>query len=210
MENMLIEELTKKTKEIQDKIREASVNTDLDMREFLGIDKALQTIKGELILNTSKLTEITYSDDQRQLYGDRLDDLNIEKQARLEILSQNRKDLQTQVARIKQTLERVHEKDASLAERIRTLFCEQGITIFSILTASMTISTIVLAVTGVFGGSGGTRGSASTQKDEGVFKRWLDRLANALKRLKGKAVEALPAIIGSVVGAILSFLGKVV
>ena len=211
MDNMLIEELTKKTKEIRDKIREASVNTDLDMREFLGIDKALQTIKGELILNTSKLTEITYSDDQRQLYGDRLDDLNIEKQARLEILSQNRKDLQTQVARIKQTLERVHENDASLAERIRTLFCEQGITIFSILTAlSMTISTIVLAVTGVFAGSGGTRGSASTQKDEGVFKRWLDRLANALKRLKGKAVEALPAIIGSVVGAILSFLGKVV
>ena len=63
MENMLIEELTKKTKEIRDKIREASVNTDLDIREFLGIDKALQTIKGELILNTSKLTEITYSDD---------------------------------------------------------------------------------------------------------------------------------------------------
>ena len=67
------------------------------MREFLGINKALQTIKGELILNTSKLTEIeinkhierdtekleevendlTYSDDQRQLYGNRLDDLNI-------------------------------------------------------------------------------------------------------------------------------------
>ena len=63
MENMLIEELTKKTKDIRDKIREASVNTDLDIREFLGIDKALQTIKGELILNTSKLTEITYSDD---------------------------------------------------------------------------------------------------------------------------------------------------
>ena len=31
-----------------------------------------------------------------------------------------------------------------------------------------------------------------------------------LKRLAGKAVEALPAIVGSVVGAILSFLGKAV
>ena len=66
------------------------------------------------------------------------------------------------------------------------------------------MSTIVLAITGVFGGGGGVGGSPS--KDEG----WLDRLANALKRLAGKAVEALPAIVGSVVGAILSFLGKAV
>ena len=41
-----------------------------------------------------------------QLYRDRLDDLNTEKQTRLEILSQNRKDLQTQVVRIKQTLKK--------------------------------------------------------------------------------------------------------
>ena len=77
------------------------------MLEFLGIGKAIQSIEGELLNNTSKLTEInkrikrdtkkleevendpTYSDEQRQLYRDRLDDLNTEKQARLEILSQN-------------------------------------------------------------------------------------------------------------------------
>ena len=35
-----------------------SQNTDLDMREFLAIDKALQSIQGELLNNTSKLTEI--------------------------------------------------------------------------------------------------------------------------------------------------------
>ena len=71
----------------------------------------------------------------------------------------------------------------------------------------MTISTIVLAITGAFG-SGGTGGPPS--KNEGVFKKWLDRLADALKRLAGKAVETLPSIVGSVVGAILSFLGKAV
>ena len=60
----------------------------------------------------------------------------------------------------------------------------------------MTISTIVLAITGIFGGGGGAGGSPS--KDEG----WLDRLADALKRFAGKTVEALPAIVGSVVGAI--------
>ena len=89
------------------KTREASQNIDLDMREFLGFDRALQSVQGELLNNISKLTEIdkrikrdtkkleevendpTYPDEQRQLYRDRLDDLKTKKQARLEILSQN-------------------------------------------------------------------------------------------------------------------------
>ena len=123
------------------------------------IDKALQSIQGELLNNTSKLAEIdkriktdtkkleevqngsTYIDKQRQLYRDRL-----------EILSQNRDDLSTQVARIRQTIGKVLDRNTSLVERIRTLFCEQGITIFSILTAlSMTISIIVFAIIGIFG-----------------------------------------------------------
>ena len=171
MKSIPLEELSSLAEDIHVKTREASQNTDLDMREFLGIDKALQSMQDELLNNTSKLSEInksikrvtkklqeiendpTYSDKQKRLYRDRLDDLNTEKQARLEILSQNRKDLQTQVARIKQTLEKVLDKDTSLAERIRTLFKEQGITIAAILTAlSMTISTILLAITDVFGG----------------------------------------------------------
>ena len=122
-------------------------------------------------------------------------------------MSHNRKDLQTQIARIKQTLEKVLDKDASLAERIRILFKEKGIAIFSVLTPlSMSISTTLLTITGV---SGGGRGGP-TPKDEGILKKSLDSLADALKRLAGKAVEALPAIVGSVVGAILSFLGKAV
>ena len=67
----------------------------------------------------------TYSDEQKWLYRDRLEDLNTEKQARLEILSQNRKGLQTQVARIKKTLEKILDQNTSLAERICTLFWEQ-------------------------------------------------------------------------------------
>ena len=83
---------------------------------------------------------LTYADEQRQLYRDRLDDLNSRKQARLEILSQNRKDLQIQVARIRQTIAKVFDQDTTLVERICTLFREQDITMFSILTAfSMTI-----------------------------------------------------------------------
>ena len=48
------------------------------------------------------------------------------------------------------------------------------------------------------------------QKTKESWKKWLDRLADALNRLAGKAAEALPAIVGSVFGAILSLLGKAV
>ena len=85
MESIPLEKLSSLAEDIHIKTREASQNTDLDMREFLAIDKALQSIQGELSNNTSKLTEInknikrdtkkleeveadpTYSDEQRQL-----------------------------------------------------------------------------------------------------------------------------------------------
>ena len=67
------------------------------MRQFLGINKTLQTIQGNLANNASKLTEInehikrdskklkeveddpTYSEEQRQLYRERLDNLILKK-----------------------------------------------------------------------------------------------------------------------------------
>ena len=119
METIPLEELLSLAESIHIKTREASQQTSLGMRKFLGTDKALQSIQGELLNNTSKLTEIdkriqkdtkkleevvkdlTHTDEQKRLYRDRLDGLNTKKQARLEILSQNRKDLQTQVASIR-------------------------------------------------------------------------------------------------------------
>ena len=89
------------------------------------------------------------------------------------------------------------------------LIREQIVTIISTLSALLVvITTIVLSVIGDFGGGGGT--GVSPPKDEGALKNWLDRLADALKRLAGKAVEALHAIVGSVVGVILSLLGKAI
>ena len=73
----------------------------------------------------------------------------------------------------------------------------------------MTIATIVLAIEGVFGG-GSREAGGPPSKDKGTLKKWLDRLADALKRLAGKAAEALPGIIGSFAGVSLSFLGKAV
>ena len=66
------------------------------MRGFSAIDKALQNMQGELLNNTSKLKEVdkrierdtkkleeveddpTYTDEQRQLYRNRLEKLNTE------------------------------------------------------------------------------------------------------------------------------------
>ena len=58
MESIPLEGLSYIVEYIHVKTWEASQNTGLDMREFLGINKALQSIKGELLNNTSKLTEI--------------------------------------------------------------------------------------------------------------------------------------------------------
>ena len=86
MESIPLEELSSLVEDIHVKTRKASKSTDPDMREFLGIDKVLQSIQGELLNSNSKLTKINkrierdikkleevendpfYSDKQRQLY----------------------------------------------------------------------------------------------------------------------------------------------
>ena len=100
MEIIPLKELSSLAEEIHIKTREASQQTTLDMREFSAIDKALQSIQGELLNNTEKLTEINkrikrdtkkleevendsrYTNEQRQLSKDRLDDLNTEKKGK--------------------------------------------------------------------------------------------------------------------------------
>ena len=108
-------------------------------------------------------------------------------------------------------------EDKTLGERIITLFREQGITIASIITAiSMTISTLVLTLTG---GSG--RGAAPSPTPpqppqppagKGGAREWIKKhlqsLGRILAKLAGKAAAALPGIIGSIVSWLLSLLGK--
>ena len=58
MESITLKDHSSLVEDIHVKTKEASQNTDLDMREFLAIDKALQSIQGELLNNTAKLKEI--------------------------------------------------------------------------------------------------------------------------------------------------------
>ena len=58
MEGIPLKEPPFLLEDVRVKIREVSQNANLDMREFLGIDKALESIQGELSNNTSKLKKI--------------------------------------------------------------------------------------------------------------------------------------------------------
>ena len=213
--------------ELETELGGGTAETKFTLRELRGLDKALQGIRGELVSNLSKLTElkdhIAYeyqkletegiSEDSKKRILKFISDLEEERDARLDAISINRADLRTQVNRIRETIRQVLYKDTTLAERIRTLFREQGITIVSILTAiSMTISTLVLALTG-FGGGGSTQPPAPPKPgDKGGVKEWvkktLQSLGRVLAKLAGKAAAALPGIIGSIVSWVLTLLSK--
>ena len=128
-----------------------------------------------------------------------------------EIASATRKALRSQISRIRETLHRILHEDKTLAERIKTLFREQGITVVSILTAlGMIISTIVLALPG--GSEGGAAPPQPPQPPVRAGSEWLKKhlqsLGRILAKLAGKAAAAFPGIIGSIVSWILSLLGK--
>ena len=220
MDSMSNEDLVESITKINKDARTISTNTDLDMREFLGINKALQRISGELANNTAKISEIDehiereneklkddqLNDVQRKRYRDRIKELKDEREARLEVLSQNKKELQSQFARIRQTIEKILDGDLTLREKIRTVFREHGITITAILISfGLILETIITSLTG--GSSGG--GSNPPSKPEQVknwFKSKLKALMRLLGRLAQKAAAALPGIIGSIIAGALNFL----
>ena len=162
---------------ISEVTREMSTNTDLDMREFLGIDRALTRIKTELSNNVGKLTEIDAhitreknklaeirDSSDLHVHKERVEGiiagLKEERNARLEIISQNRKELSSQFSRIKQTIEKILDEDMSLREKLKLILREHGLTITAVLTSlGLIISTLITSLTG-----GATGGSTTPPK----------------------------------------------
>ena len=212
-----------------DEVLETINDPPLTLREIRGLDRALQTIRGELTNNLAKLSELdkhiavekcklALADDsttgldefERRRIAERIRNLEDERTAHLEAASTSREALRSQISRMRETIRRMIDEDTTLAERVRTLFREQGITIASILTAiGMAISTLVLALTG----SGGVTPSPTPPpSDKGGLRDWLKKhlqsLGRVLAKLAGKAATALPGIIGSVVQWLLGLLAK--
>ena len=111
---------------------------------------------------------------------------------------------------------KVLDKDVSLAEKIRMLFQEQGITIASIhMAIGMAIGILVEAL---LPSGGGRTGSASAVGGKPLPKdtkcEWirnkLKALARLLRKSGAKVAEVLPGIIGVILSWILNRAANVV
>ena len=107
-------------------------DSPLNLREIQGLDKALQTIRGELTNNLAKLTQL---DDHIALERQKLDagdidefsrrriaeclrDLHVERSARLEAAAANREALRSQINQMRETISRIlHEEKLLLADK---------------------------------------------------------------------------------------------
>ena len=99
----------------------------------------------------------------------RIDALNDELAIRQESIDLLKGRLKNQITSFKETIAKVLDKDTSLAEKIRTLFREQGITIASILTAiGMAIRVLVEALLPGSGGAVASGGEPPPKDEKGL------------------------------------------
>ena len=134
--------------------------------EVQGVLKAVKTERGRLTNYQAAISERDehlkrerlkldlaekdgLDEEVKQGIKDRIRNLEQERAELLEEASASIKELRSQINRIREMIQCILNEDEMLAERIRTLFREQEITIASILTAiGLAISTLVLALTG--------------------------------------------------------------
>ena len=153
-----LQEIVEKASGIISQIKDVQTDTeDLfehPLRELLGLDKQLRSIRGSLKVEVAKKVELeehitkerrkleefreypgVYDDAMKEDITKRIDALNDELATIQESINLLKGRLKNQITSFKETIAKVLDKDTSLGEKIRTLFREQGITIASILTA---------------------------------------------------------------------------
>ena len=228
----IAEKATKSTEDLISHLNDQQSQTDdlleYPLQELLGLDKQLRGIRGSLKVEVAKKVQLEehiakehrkleevrkypgeYDDAMREDITKQIDALNDELATRQESIDLLKGRLKSQIMSFKETIAKVLDKDTSLAEKIRTLFREQGITIASILTAiRMAISVLVEALLPGGGGGAVASGGEPPPKDEKGLKEWVRSKLKALALLLGKlgikAAEALPGIIGGIISWILN------
>ena len=200
---------------------DASAQTgELTLRELQSLDKELRTISGSLRSaiaksiakqvdidrENRKLEEMandeTYSDEQREEVRARLQRFQDEQKAISDQIRILKGRYSNQIYQIRESIMKFLDKETgNLAERIRTLFKEQGITIVSILTAvGMAIGVLIEALLGGPSVSATTSQSTTTSNKKGGAREWIKNKLKALSQLLGKladkALASLPGIIG--------------
>ena len=226
LDDIELREIAEKASGIISQIKDVQTDTDYlfehPLRELLGLDKQLRSIRGSLKVEVAKKVELeehitkerrkleefreypgVYDDAMKEDITKRIDNLNDELVIRQESIDLLKGRLKNQITSFRKTIAKVLDKDTSLAEKIRTLFREQGITIASILTAiRMAIRLLVEALLPGGGGAAAASGGPPP-KDEKGLKEWIRNKLKALASLLGglgiRAAEALPGIIGGII-----------
>ena len=170
VDDIELQEIVEKASGIISQIKDVQTDTeDLfehPLRELLGLDKQLRTIRGSLKVEVAKKVELEehitkeqqkleefreypgeYDDAMKEEITKRIDALNDELATRQESINLLKGRLKNQITSFKEMTAKVSDKDASSGEKIRTLFREHGITIASTLTAiRMAIGVLVEAL----------------------------------------------------------------
>ena len=233
VDDIELQEIAEKASDIISQIKDVQTDTeDLfehPFNELLGLDKQLRSIRGSLKVEVARKVQLeehitkehqkleefrdypgVYDDTMKEDITKQIDDLNEDLKVRQESIDLLKGRLKNQITSFKETISKVLDKDTSLAEKIRTLFREQGITIASILTAiGMAIGVLVEALLPGGGGAAvASGGGEPPPKDEKGLKKWVRNKLKALALLLGKlgikAAEALPGIIGGIISWILN------
>ena len=178
VDDIELREIAEKGSGITSQIKDVQTDTDdlfeHPLRDLLGLDKQLRSIRGSLKVELAKQVQLeeripkerrkleefreyprVYNDAMKEGITKRIDDLNDELATRQDSINIFKGRLKNQITSFKETIAKVLDSNTSLAEKIRTLFREQGITIASILTAiRMAIRVLVEALLPGWGGGG--------------------------------------------------------
>ena len=160
----------------------------------------------------------SYSDDQRNMIEDRIRKLRYELNERNEEIDILKGEASKQINQIRGSITKVLDKETgTLGQRIKTLFKEQGVTIFSILMAvGLAIGVLMEALLGdsTVSTTITTTGNTSGSDKKGIAREWIKNKLKALSQLLGKladkALASLPGIIGSIISWILNRAKEVV
>ena len=226
VDDIELQEIAEKASGIISQIKDVQTDTDdlfeHPLRELLGLDKQLRSIRGSLKVEVAKKVELeehitkehqkleefreypgVYDDAVKEDITKRINDLNDELKVRQESIDLLKGRLKNQITSFHETIAKVLDKDTSLGEKIRTLFREQGIIIASILMAiGMAIVVLVEALLPGASGNGGAAAASGgpPPKDKKGLKEWirskLKALASLLGRLGIKAAEAYLVSLG--------------
>ena len=147
MDDIELQEIVEKASGIISQIKYVQTDTeDLfkhPLRELLGLDKQLRSIRGSLKVDVAKKVELeehitkerrkleefqeypgVYDNPMREDITKRIDALNDELSTRQESIDLLKGRLKSQITSFKETIAKVLDKDTSFGEKIRTLFRE--------------------------------------------------------------------------------------